>query len=1216
MAVKRELPSWENPIDPTRKGEVVACAKEVIDSLWPALKDAYMQEVLESCVQRCDAARSAATTSYVCTQTTVIRASSEQHAARKGKLRKGEKVDVVEERGGSLRFAGGWVGAEHMEKQAAELAPEPEQSFAPMVGVPAVGGMALDLQTPSNVPVSPAGGFDLMGGGAPTAAPAVGGGGFDLLGGQPAPAPPPPAGGGFGLMGATSAPAVPAAGGFDLLGGAAPAPAATGGFDLLGGAVAAPPVAAADPFAAMMGASPQTPAVAPPDPFGMVAAPAAAPADPFGMAAATPAPAVSGGVDFLGGLTGGAPAAAAVTDDLPPGWVKKESKQYAGRFFYYHTATNTTTWEKPTAASTPAAAPAPAAAAAAASPKSAKKGKGMGGMMGKAKAAKAAMEQAALAAAAVGVKEAPKAEQPLPAGWEKKESGQYPGKFFYYNAATKETTWERPAPPVAAVPAATAAPAGDDLLGMFGAPAPAPAPPPPVNTLGLPPSASAPQPGNAAARPGSVTATTAAADGAVLPSRSGTVRKETGVRHIWQQRYLKLAAGILSWSKYETDTVDRGSLALDNTWCVGADELARSGCSPADVDGTGAYVRVGSSANGKDGGAFVFMVHKKNDHQNRLYFDAGTDEAREQWIADIQATIDAAPKASPKAKEAEAEELLSAKKAGKFMKGMRKQMQAAAMSGIGAGGDAGAADFADDEEPVFAIACPQRSGLLQKESTGMRHQWEPRLFVLSNAGQLHYYKPGAETDDPQGRIPLGPRWRVAPSWQEERPFSIKVWDGITEATQSARGQAYFLQAETEEDQLGWVEDIQTAIFAMRFGEMDAEEVLLQRAMMRVYKKQKDAHFLPYEEMAIAEYALDELCYARALDGLSGFIDYYLKSVPADAQTQAREAVQHAVLAIVESECDKAWQSWERETVTLHQQAEASLLMHPATMDALLQHETNAQAQLENALQGPLSTLCTKEIAPGVQRVLRAQLLPFSRLVKSMLPQAITVQAMLSQVVECGASPSESSLQALLDATTKALESWLESISSSSSSSSSNSSGGGGSGTAAAAAAAAGAEGIVGLLEQDVFPCVGKSLLAMLSCLNPMILSTGVVEGITGLDELEDELSTLLDPSAANDLCADAEDDIGKRFICEARRVGGLAMLRQQQAMSSAHPDLTVTLSWGLNTALLQCVAEAASAFFHAMQDSLETDNVDTNAPPICGAGYMHAVRHMTAVDQC
>ncbi len=1167
-AVKRDLPTWVSPIDATRKDEVLACTKEVIDELWPALKDAYMQEVLESCVHRCDAARSVATTPYVCTHNTAIRASHDKGSTRKGKLRTGEVINVIEARDGYMRFVGGWVSADRLEKRSAELAPEPELSAAPMVTAPIVGGgMALDLQTPSDAPVVTGGGGI--------------GGGFDLMGGTGA---------------STAAPAF--GGGLDLL---APAPA-SGGFDLLGGSVAAPPVVT-DPFAAVM-VAPQPPAVASPDPFGLLAAPTAAPADPFGvMAVSAPAPAPAAapanGVDFLGGLAGGPPAAA--VEDLPAGWVKKESKQYAGRFFYFHAATNTTTWDKPTAATALAAPAAAPAADPGGSPKSGKKGKlGGRGMMGKAKAAKAAMEQAAAAAAAVGVKESSKAEQPLPPGWEKKESSQYPGKSFYYNQATNTTTWERPTP----TPAATAAvapvasePAGTDLLGMFAAP-PAPAPAPPVTALGLPPSVAAPQPGGAATRgsprTSSTTTTPASADGSALPNRCGTIKKETGVRHIWQPRYLKLGGGVLSWSKYETDTVDRGSIVLDTTWDVGIDEL-KSGCSPADVDGAGALVRVGSSA--KDGG-FVFRVHKKNDHQNRLYFDADTEELRNLWLADIQASIDGAPK-TPTAKitsDDSTSSVVSAKKAGKFMKGMRKQMQAAAMSGIGAAGGE-PADFDDDKQPVFAIACPSRSGLLQKESTGMRHQWEPRHFELSNTGQLHYYKPEAntKTDEPQGRVPLGPRWRVMPSWHAERPYSIKVWDGVNDATQAVKDHAYFLQAETEEDQLGWVEDIQTAIFAMHFGEMDVEQVLLQRAMMRVYKRQKDEQGLPYEQVAVAEYALDNLCYARALDGLSGFIDYHLKAVPAEAQDRAREALQHAVLAIVEQECDETWAGWERQVDALHKQAE-SLLMHPATMDALLQHETQAHAQLEGLLSASVRSFCTREVVPGVKRALQSQITPCGEFVKAMVPQAISAHAMLKDVVQCGASPNEASLQALLDATAKAVSSWVETI-----------------GVTASGAAGGADTSIVSFLEQDVFPCVGKSMLAMLSCVSPLILSTAVVEGLTGLDELEDEVSMLRDPTEAHDLCSDVEDDIGKRFISEMRRISGLALLRQQQVMSSTHPDLTVALSHGLNIALVQCVVEAVSAFFHSMHDSLETDNVDTSAPPISGAGYLHAVSHCSRI---
>ena len=44
------------------------------------------------------------------------------------------------------------------------------------------------------------------------------------------------------------------------------------------------------------------------------------------------------------------------------------------------------------------------------------------------------------------------------------------------------------------------------------------------------------------------------------------------------------------------------------------------------------------------------------------------------------------------------------------------------------------------------------------------------------------------------------------------------------------------------------------------------------------------------------------------------------------------------------------------------------------MDALLQHENHAQEQIQAAIQGSLSTLCTRELVPGVKRVLAAQAL--------------------------------------------------------------------------------------------------------------------------------------------------------------------------------------------------------------------------------------------------
>ena len=88
--MRRELPGWVSPIDAQRKQEVVTCARSVIDALWPALKDAYMHEVLESCVRRYDAMQSASTTPYVCVQAAPIRDGFDRRSARKGRLQPGE----------------------------------------------------------------------------------------------------------------------------------------------------------------------------------------------------------------------------------------------------------------------------------------------------------------------------------------------------------------------------------------------------------------------------------------------------------------------------------------------------------------------------------------------------------------------------------------------------------------------------------------------------------------------------------------------------------------------------------------------------------------------------------------------------------------------------------------------------------------------------------------------------------------------------------------------------------------------------------------------------------------------------------------------------------------------------------------------------------------------------------------------------------------------
>ena len=93
--MRRELPGWVSPIDAQRKQEVVTCARSVIDALWPALKDAYMHEVLESCVRRYDAMQLASTTPYVCVQAAPIRDGFDRRSARKGRLQPGETIDAA-----------------------------------------------------------------------------------------------------------------------------------------------------------------------------------------------------------------------------------------------------------------------------------------------------------------------------------------------------------------------------------------------------------------------------------------------------------------------------------------------------------------------------------------------------------------------------------------------------------------------------------------------------------------------------------------------------------------------------------------------------------------------------------------------------------------------------------------------------------------------------------------------------------------------------------------------------------------------------------------------------------------------------------------------------------------------------------------------------------------------------------------------------------------
>ena len=327
------------------------------------------------------------------------------------------------------------------------------------------------------------------------------------------------------------------------------------------------------------------------------------------------------------------------------------------------------------------------------------------------------------------------------------------------------------------------------------------------------------------------------------------VKKEAGVRKIWQPRVLKLDGSRLSWAKQQADTVERGSITLSSKWRVDTD-IERGGQ--------------------------VFVLRSVNDQQNRFFFDAGTSEDRQGWLDAIQSAInvasaehptkrDASPSPSPKAN--------GASKGGRFMKGVRDRVQVAALLAAGVEGDSDVQD--DDDDLLIAIGCRARCGQLIKESTGASHKMEERFFTLTANAQLQYHKTREDAVSgkaPQGRIPLGPRWQVAATWREKHPHAIKVWDPTCGAAVAERGGVYYMVASDEDEQHCWVDDIMSAILSLRFGEMSPDELLLQRAMMRVYKTQKDAHYLPYQPMALAELGLIELCYSRAHEGLSGFID--------------------------------------------------------------------------------------------------------------------------------------------------------------------------------------------------------------------------------------------------------------------------------------------------------------------------------------------------------
>ena len=58
-----------------------------------------------------------------------------------------------------------------------------------------------------------------------------------------------------------------------------------------------------------------------------------------------------------------------------------------------------------------------------------------------------------------------------------------------------------------------------------------------------------------------------------------------------------------------------------------------------------------------------------------------------------------------------------------------------------------------------------------------------------------------------------------------------------------------------------------------------QELMLERAMIKAYKQQKDEQQLPYQDMPVAQMGLEELCFSQACNGLSSFIEQYLASQP-------------------------------------------------------------------------------------------------------------------------------------------------------------------------------------------------------------------------------------------------------------------------------------------------------------------------------------------------
>jgi hypothetical protein len=106
---------------------------------------------------------------------------------------------------------------------------------------------------------------------------------------------------------------------------------------------------------------------------------------------------------------------------------------------------------------------------------------------------------------------------------------------------------------------------------------------------------------------------------------------------------------------------------------------------------------------------------------------------------------------------------------------------------------------------MLPVGCRARAGMVNKMGTGVMHKWEERWLVLTKNGKLTYFASEEDVDKGKSRgvIPLGPSWRVAPTWRVDREHCVKVWQQGADATESDFGVVYFLQAASEDEQESW-----------------------------------------------------------------------------------------------------------------------------------------------------------------------------------------------------------------------------------------------------------------------------------------------------------------------------------------------------------------------------------------------------------------------------